>query len=275
MNMGSSHRREDTRRIIATVVVAWASSVLAGDCPYVANEHDEDCYGTLLGPTDWLRHGMVFGVLHRDEWWWGRSEHFYAVSGATFVRIEVYGDDGTWPDVGDREWLAKRTAKAWAAMPENLRRASMPLTIIWEKLSGNPVYYDQRSTGRSRNAVVFTGDWANAATREFSAGFEEGLAHELCHAVDARDGRHNAGVWGYWSESGPWGEAMEADDASVSDYADSEVVEDFAETCAAWFSTSLDAARRDGLAEALPNRIGQLEKLFDRFGTVSLDAVAL
>ena len=49
----------------------------ANDCPYVANEWDEDCYGTLLGPTDWLDNGMVFGNLHRDEWWWGKSEHFF------------------------------------------------------------------------------------------------------------------------------------------------------------------------------------------------------
>ena len=256
---------------LALVVLGALGVREASACEYVANEFDEECYGTLLGPTDWNRHGMVFGLLHRDEWWWGKGEHYYAVSEGTYVRIEVYGD--RWPEQDDREWIAKRTAKAWAALPRVLRRATMPTQIIWESRAGNPIYYDQRNQARSRHAVSFTSDWVDAETRHFSDGFEEGLAHELCHAVDALDTRYSEGDWGYWSESGKWEAAMEDDEDSVSDYADTNTVEDFAETCAAWFSTSLDPDRRVLLAEKLPNRIRLLEELFDRFGGVSIEAV--
>ena len=151
----------------------------------------------------------------------------------------------------------------------------MPVQVIWESAHGNPVYYDQRAHARSRHAVTFSGDWATASERSFSDGFEEGLAHELCHAVDARDRRYEEGVWGYWSESGQWEDAMEADGASVSEYADNNMVEDFAETCAAWFSTVKNPDRRGQLKSTLPNRIAELESLFDRFGGVSLEGVSL
>ena len=122
-------------------------------CPYVANEYEDDCYGTLLGLTDWVHNGVAFSPLHKDEWWWGASEHFHAVSGSTWVRIEVYSS--TWSDKEERNWLAKRTAMAWAGLPEVLRVASMPLHIVWQGGMDNPRYFDQH--GRPRVNATYHG----------------------------------------------------------------------------------------------------------------------
>ena len=265
MNKGRMKRLGAVALISAALLSGFAG---AADCAYVPNEHDRDCYGTLLGLDDWQAHGMAFGFLHRDEHWWGLGEHYYAVSGSTFTRIEVYGS--VWPSKSSQRWLAENTAKAWAALPAALRRASMPLQIIWEKESGNPVYYDQRTTERSRHVITFTGDWADPGRPWFSKGFEETLAHEMCHAVDARNQMHGL----FWSETSPWENAALNDRASVSAYADTNLREDFAETCAAWFVSSRHPERRSRLAKRFPHRIAMLEDLFDLFGEVAIEGVA-
>lgn len=140
----------------------------------------------------------------------------------------------------------------WAAVPCSMHEAIQPtdwegrdLTLVYTKPGG-------------RRAYVVT---AGSSTARFDWSFEELLTHELCHVIDSRSDLRNAQGWL---------DAVEADgDARVTDYAENNEAEDFAESCAAHILLGvghrLTDAHREHVEGRIPNRLAYLDTLFPRW----------
>lgn len=198
--------------------------------------------------------------------------------------------DGAWSD-GQRAAIASRLADFLAVLPPFVIRAFpddpfYPVSLVTsDDFYGSKLDYVTPALGQWHMAVR-----ANPALLEWGADFgtdklarmEEILVHEVGHLLDHvyahvssplfdtmdLGGGVVAGqsVWGHprWSDTNEWATAMEADGARVSDYAERNNAEDFAESFAAWLA--LRASPRSGrhtirfekrrhIADTIPNRL--------------------
>jgi len=203
---------------------------------------------TAIQPTDW--EGFDLTLVYTKP---GGRRNYIAVAGSSTVKFDIYGH------FEDPDWVAKRLAKAWAGQPPTLRRSAMPLTVGIDY--AGPVFWDYTQRAQQAFIVEFPASYVHENARTLDWAFEELLTHELCHVIDSRSKLR---------DMPGWLEAVEADDAYVTDYAETSRSEDFAESCAAYVLLGvaghrLEDQHREHVEGLIPNRLEFLDTLFSRW----------
>lgn len=200
-----------------------------------------------LQPGDGGEYHLTY-LLERSEY-----RDYAAVKGESAARLRLYRH------FDDMDRVADWVADAWAAQHPVLRRMSMPLMIGVDVRSRGiylPRYVD---TPEARRIVEMPESHVHERIGVLDEAFEELLAHEMCHAVDHRL-EDAAGTWLSGQEE--WTGAAASDGAHVTDYAETNGREDFAETCAAFFLTQpgnrLPDGHRSHIASRVPARLAYL-----------------
>ena len=236
------------RSLLAACAALWwntASAVPEYGCPANPTWNAVPCsMHRAMIPYDGRNHHITH-VLSRS----GDVRDYMVVLGESAARIRIY------PHFEEPGWVAGRVARAWAAQPEILRRAVMPL-IIGIDYAG-PVYWDYREGPEAAHIIEFPAAYVHEGARTLDWSFEELLTHEMCHAIDKR--------WSLRYRDG-WEDAVRRDRTYVTDYARSSAAEDFAESCAAFVlartSTRLTDAHLWHIERTMSYRWEWLERLF-------------
>ena len=193
------------------------------------------------------------------------------------VRIE---DTHQW----DNAKLHRRIGLALAALPGVLVQRLPPTTLYLYDFRDHPAFaaLDEdewnSETGRweprpgnTRHEVhypFFLFDVDDAGDAVPILPFGEILVHEFAHVIDQH--AHDAEGF-HWSQSASWREAVVGSPCTVSRYAGTNLVEDFAESLSAWLAYydsrgRWEAALRKEIRHALGKRFGLLHRLMhDRF----------
>lgn len=216
-------------------------------CPAVPTWDAVPCsMHDTLRPSDATRHTVT------QERRRGGTRIYRVTAGADETSLHVY------PHFNRPDWVARRVAEAWSAQPPVFRRHVRPLIIGIDR--AGPVYWDYRDGTEAAHIIEFPASYVHESANTLDWAFEELLAHEMCHALDAIHGlRYHEG----------FATAAAEDGAYVSDYARSSVGEDFAESCAAYLlmrtSSRVSVRIRRHLNSTMPHR---MEWLSDFIGSI-------
>ena len=171
------------------------------------------------------------------------------------MQIHIWNDGG-WSQEQTDERL-HLFAQSLAVMPTVLRQAMPYNTVLYiETNNCGPCYTlineQQHLIKFPHNYVI----WGSSSDR-LGYTFEELFIHEVGHLLD-HVGRQTTGT--RISDSEAWQDAVDADDSHVSEYAESNHGEDFAESLLAWMSyhkarcPDSEHAVCERVQETMPNR---------------------
>ena len=134
----------------------------------------------------------------------------------------------------DGEQVARMMRDAIATLPPVILRSLPENTLVSmdQGSSGGAIYWDLPD--ERAHAIEFQAAFAHPAVNTMDWSFEELLLHEIAHVFDRIHGI---------SARPSWRDAVRADGAQITRYAESNAKEDFAESFAAWAAVRADAAR--------------------------------
>ena len=179
------------------------------------------------GAGEFIPYHLRLAEMNPNYVWW--SMEMFGINNNIEIQI--------WHSHFDsQQKIAKLVADSIAILPPVILRALPINTLISMDVgSGTGAIYWNLWTERA-HAIEFAAVFAHEADDTLDWAFEELLLHEIGHVFDV-------GLYKI-SENVGWLNASNKDfNALVSEYADTNAKEAFAETFAAWVSFSRDAAR--------------------------------